>query len=127
MLLIKTQNIQHMSISPNESFEQATPKVKAATPHLTYSFLKMFFQQERLPKEIHIPEKHMTVDPKRLSTFHINAIELLIKKGADLKKNRYAEVNKYWLELIYKNIINKSTEPIANTASKRYKNTFNGN
>lgn len=70
-----------MAIEPNESFEQAALKVDAATqPHLTYSFLKMFFQQERLPKEIHIPEKHMTVDPKKLSTYHINAIELLIKK-----------------------------------------------
>jgi len=117
-----------MAITPNESFEQAAPKVDAvAQPHLTYAFLKMFFKQERLPKEIYIPEKHMTVDPKRLSTYHINAIEYLIKKGTDLKKNRYAEVNKYWLELIYKNIINKSTQTIINKGEKRYKNTFNGN
>jgi hypothetical protein len=75
------------------------------TEHLTYAFLKMYFQQEKLPKELFIEHKNVLIkDVKRVTDGYILAIENLIKLGVDLSRNRYAESCKYWLETIYKEI-----------------------
>lgn len=72
---------------------------------LTYSFLKMFFEQERLPKELSIPHKGIKIpNVKEVALIHIRAIDGLIASNTDLKKSRYAELNKYWLVTIYEEI-----------------------
>jgi hypothetical protein len=81
--------------------------------HLTYLFLKMYFQQERLPKEIFIPAKNTLIpDLKKVTDGYIRVIENLIKEKVDLKRSQYAKDNKYWLEIIYLQIQLNKVKPI---------------
>lgn len=81
------------------------PIKKPIPGHLTYSFLKMYFEQEKYPNQLSIPSKKIFIpDVKKLVLTYIKSTDFLIKNDADLKTNRLAETNKHWLVKIYNEI-----------------------
>lgn len=75
-------------------------------PRQTFSFLKMFFQQEKLPAELYIEFKNIRVkDVKALAGHYIRTYEALIQLDEKLMLKRSAANALYWLEILYREVL----------------------
>lgn len=85
------------------------PVVILDPPRQEFSFLKMFFQQERMPDELYIEIKAMTIkNVKELAEHYIKTYDYFLRQDNTLLiQKRSAQNALYWLELLYREVINK--------------------
>lgn len=84
------------------------PVADLSGPRQTFTYLKMFFTQEKLPTELYIEFKNVRVKSvKDLAMHYIRSYEYIQKEHESMMLRRSAMHALYWLEILYREVLDQ--------------------